>query len=45
MKIKIKNHYIWLFNDNNRLITVCKNFLELENRMKKELYKRERREE
>ncbi len=52
MKLKFKNknpttqnHYIWLFNNDNRLITVCKDFLELENRMKQELEKRERRKE
>ena len=40
-----KNLYIWLFDNDNRLITVCKDFLELENRMKQELEKRERRKE
>ena len=52
MKLKFKNKnpttknlYIWLFDNDNRLITVCKDFLELENRMKQELEKRERRKE
>lgn len=45
MNIKIRNHYIWLFNRNNRLISVCKNFFELENRIKQELEKREKERE
>lgn len=52
MNIKFKNknptsnnYYKWLFDDNNRLITVCSNFIELENRMKIELEKREKEKE
>ncbi len=37
------NFYIWLFDNDNRLISVCRDFLELENRIKQELEKRERR--
>ncbi len=40
-----QNYYIWLFNNDNRLITVCRDFFELENRIKQELEKKERRKE
>lgn len=52
MKIKFKNknpttnnYYIWLFNNDNRLISVCNNFFELENRMKQELEKRKEKKQ
>lgn len=51
MYIKFKNknptnnHYKWLFDDDNRLISVCSTFNELEDRMRIELEKREKEKE